>query len=335
MSFLWPSMLLSLIVVPAAVGIYILQRRRARRASALYGGFGTAQQGSGKSRPPARHLPWILLFCGLAVFSVAMARPQATLRLPRLEGTVVLAFDVSGSMAADDAIPSRMEAAKAAARSLVEQQPDGVAIGVVTFSDTGFTVQTPTHDRDSILAAINRISPTRGTSLANGILIALNAIDSAREPAVNYYSNLTPAPTPTPTPMPPGQYSSASIVLLSDGENNERPDPSLAAQAAADRGVRIYTIGVGTAEGAILHVEGLTVRSRLEAPLLQQIADLTGGAYFEAPAAKDWAQVYNNLDPELLLKPEKTEVTAILAGVGTLFLLAGAILSLFQVGRAP
>jgi Ca-activated chloride channel family protein len=206
---------------------------------------------------------------------------------------------------------------------------------VVTFSDTGFTVQTPTHDRDSILAAINRISPTRGTSLANGILIALNAIDSAREPAANYYSNLTPVPTSTPTPMPPGQYSSASIVLLSDGENNERPDPSLAAQAAADRGVRIYAIGVGTAEGAILHVEGLTVRSRLEAPLLKQIADQTGGAYFEAPAAKDWAQVYNNLDPELLLKPEKTEVTAILAAVGTMFLLAGAILSLLQVGRAP
>lgn len=335
MSFIWPSMLVTLIVVPAAVGLYIVQRRRARKRSGMYGGFGavtnTDQQGTG----PTRRVSWTLLFAGLAILTIAMARPQTTVTLPRLEGTVVLTFDVSGSMAADDAQPSRMEAAKNLARDLVDRQPPGVAIGIVTFSDSGFTIQAPTHDRDAILAAINRISPQRGTSLANGILNALNTIETARQPEVQYYSNLTPAPTPSPTPMPAGQYSSASIVMFSDGENNERPDPVTAAQAAADRGVRIYTVGVGTAAGAIVNANGFTVRTRLDEAMLRQLAETTGGAYFNAPAEKDWMQIYNNLDSSLFLHAEKTEITALLAGAGIVFLVVGSILSLLGFGRVP
>ena len=190
-------------------------------------------------------------------------------------------------MAADDMKPTRMEAAKAAARDFVEQQPPNVQIGVVSFSESGFSVQAPTDDQGAVLAAINRLTPQRGTSLAYGILTSLQAIADRRdrrEP--RFYSNLTPTPegepAPTPTPVPPGTHTSAVIVLLTDGENNASPDPLEAAQTAADRGVRIYTIGIGSGAGSLLHIEGLTIRSRLNEELLQQIAQITNGSYYHA-----------------------------------------------------
>ncbi len=264
-----------------------------------------------------------------------MARPQATVRLPRLEGTVVLAFDVSGSMAADDFKPTRLDAAKLAAREFVARQPVGVQIAVVAFSDSGFTVQAPSDDRNAILAAIDRLTPQRGTSLANGILLSLNTIATAGGPQTNYYSNNTPQPTPLPTPMPPGHYTSAVIVLLSDGENNERPDPLSAAQAAANRGVRIYTVGLGSAAGSLLHVNGLTIRSRLDEATLKGLASSTGGAYYNAPTEAELLKIYDELKPELSIKPQETEITALLGGAGAVLLLAAALVSLFVNGRVP
>jgi Ca-activated chloride channel homolog len=334
MSFLWPTMLAGLLIIPALIIFRLLRRRRARRNSAALAGFGLpAASGSGK--PSSMQPAWILLLCGLSLLTIAMARPAATVNLPRLGGTVILAFDVSGSMAADDFKPTRLDAAKKAAQQFVDKQPVGVQIGVVAFSDSGFSVQVPTGDRDSVLAAINRLTPQRGTSLANGILVSLNTIAAGANSPTNFYSNNTPAPTPTPTPMPPGQYSSAAIVLLSDGENNEQPDPLTAAKAAADRGVRIYSIGIGSAAGSLLHLEGLTIRSRLDEPMLRQLASQTGGTYFNAPTESDLLQIYNNLRPELSIKPEQTEITALVAGAGTVFLMAAALLSVLTTGRVP
>jgi len=334
MSFMWPVMLAGVLIVPFLIAFRILQLRRARQRAASFGGFGAATS-SGGARSSGRQPAWFLLLCGLSLLTVAMARPEATVRLPRLGGTVILAFDVSGSMAADDFQPTRLDAAKKAAQGFVNRQPLGVQIGVVAFSDSGFAVQAPTDDRDAILAAISRLSPQRGTSLANGILISLNTIAASQNPATNFYSNSTPEPTPSPTPLPPGQYTSAAIVLLSDGENNERPDPLSAAKAASDRGVRIYTVGIGSAAGSLLHLEGLTIRSRLDEPTLKQLASLTGGTYFNAPTESDLMQIYNNLKPELSIKPEQTEITALVAGAGTIFLLAAALSSVLVTGRVP
>src|SRR3990172_7727655 len=161
---------------------------------------------------------------------LAPARPQTVVSLPRIEGTVILAFDVSGSMAADDMKPTRMEAAKAAARGFVQRQPASVQIGVVAFSDNGFAVQAPTNDQEAILASINRLTPQRGTSLANGILASLNTIAAGAGAPLQLSSNRSP--TPTPTPVPKGAYTSAVIVLLTDGENTVSPDPLAAAPAA-------------------------------------------------------------------------------------------------------
>jgi Ca-activated chloride channel family protein len=256
---------------------------------------------------------------------------------PRIEGTVILGFDVSGSMAADDFKPTRMEAAKAAARGFIQRQPRGVQIGVVAFSDNGFAVQAPTDDQNVILAAINRLAPQRGTSLGAGILTCLNtiAISTGTGPAPSIYTKLTPVPTVTPTVVPQGTYAPAAIVLLSDGENNENPNPLSTAQTAADRGVRIYTIGIGSLGGANLHINGFTVHTQLDEGLLKQIAQVTDGAYYYASSEQDLQKVYDSLTPQMVIKAEKTELTSIFAGAGIFVLLLGGVFSLLWFGRLP
>lgn len=334
MSFIWPTMLVfAILLIPLLIGFYLTVQRRRRRFAAKYGSLGLASAGAGIGM--RRHVPPILFLVGLSILMFALARPQTLVSLPRIEGTVILAFDVSGSMAANDMQPTRMEAAKAAARNFVQHQPSSVQVGIVAFSDSGFSVQTPTNDQDAILSAINRLTPQRGTSLANGILVSLHTIATSGQPVTNYYSALTPVPTPTPTAVPQGTYTSAAIVLLTDGENNENPDPLAAAQTAADAGVRIYTVGIGSAAGTILHVNGFTVHTQLDEATLQQIAQITGGTYYNATSKEELLKVYDNLNPQLVIKPEKTEVTSLFAGASVLFLLVGGLFSILWFNRLP
>ena len=338
MSFIWPFMLFSLILIPLAAGLYILLQRRRRRIAERNGGFAFVQAAS--SGPGARrHVPPLLFLASLTILAVAVARPQAVVRLPHVEGNIILAFDVSGSMAADDFKPTRIEAAKTAARDFIKKQPLTVQIGVVAFSDSGFSVQAPTNDQDAILAAIDRLSPQRGTSLGQGIISSLKTINAAtsEQPLPEHYSTLpTPsAPTPTPTPMPQGVYAPAAIVVLSDGENNENPDPLVAAQQAADRGVRIYTVGIGSPAGVNLHVNGFTVHTQLDEQMLQQIAQVTGGVYYNAQNEQDLLKIYDNLNPQLVVKPEKTEITSVFAGASVLIMLIGGLFSFLWFSRLP
>ena len=334
MSFIWPLALGSLVVVPLLVVVYLGLQRRRRRILAQYGNLGLFQNAAGQKMGLSRHLPAVFLLAGVSTLLLASARPQTEVSLPRIEGTVILAFDVSGSMAANDIQPTRMEAAKAAARAFVGEQPPSVQIGIVAFSDSGFSVQVPTNDKDAVMATINRLSPERGTSLANGILVSMKAIETNKQDSTHFYSNLTPDPA-TPTPMPAGQFDSSAIVLLSDGENNEQPDPLAAAQAAAQRGIRIYTVGLGSPQGTMLHVNGFTVHTQLDEPTLQQVAQITGGTYYNATSAQDLTKIYSNLDPELVVKPEKIEVTSLFAGASAALLLLGGLLSLLWFSRLP
>jgi Ca-activated chloride channel family protein len=228
-----------------------------------------------------------------------------------------------------------MEAAKVAARDFVQRQRPGVQIGVVAFSDSGLAVQAPTADQADVLAAIDRLAPQRGTSLGQGILASLQVLAAADEPAMRRYSNLAPTPAPTPTPVPKGMFTSAAIVLLTDGENNESPDPLAAAQVAADRGVRIHTVGIGSAAGTVLRVNGFTVHTQLNAELLQGIAQITSGSYYNAEDSQDLQAIYENLDLRLVARPESMEITALLAGAGILALLIGGLCSLFWFGHVP
>lgn len=334
MSFLWPLVLLSLLFIPILFIVYLRLQRRRARIMQQYGTLSQFQSTSGKPMGFARHIPTLLLLAGLAVLFVGAARPEAQVSLPRIEGTVILAFDVSGSMAATDMQPTRMEAAKAAARAFVDKQPAGVQIGIVAFSDGGFSVLAPTDDKDQALSAISRLSPQKGTSLANGILVSLKAIQSNNDNSTHFYSNLTPQPT-TPTPVPQGQYQAASIVLLTDGENNEQPDPLAAAQTARNQGVRVYTVGLGSATGMDIHVNGFTVHTQLDEATLKQVAQISGGSYYNATSAQDLHQIYDNLDPQLVVRPQKTELTALFAGASAVLLLLGGLLSLLWFSRLP
>lgn len=335
MSFIWPPALLLLLLVPAGLVLYRAIDRRQRRAVSAFGTAGPAAPVT-RRRRLQRAIPAALFVTGLTVMAVALARPQGTIAVPREEGTIILAFDVSGSMAATDLTPTRMAAAKAAAKDFVARQPTSVVIGVVAFSDAGLAVQQPTNDQATIISAIDRLSPERGTSVGQGILTSLDVIDTAAAgPTGNYYSNRSPAPSPSPTPVPSGTHAPAAIVLLSDGENNESPDPIAAAQAAASQGVRIFTVGIGSAAGTTLDLNGFRVHTQLDAATLQQIADLTGGTYYPASDAQSLRSVYDHLDTQLVVRPEEIELTAVFAGASLLILVAGALGSLVWLGRLP
>jgi Ca-activated chloride channel homolog len=352
MSFQWPVMLLTILLLP----LFVLAARRieeGRRArlgalgglvrppagaagdAGAGGGAGTASAASRAGGRFADRLPAALVIAALVLFAIAVARPQATVALPRVEGTIVLTFDVSGSMAADDVQPTRMDSAKAAAKAIVDRQPQGVVIGVVAFSDAGLSILPPTAQQASVLQAIDRLGPSRGTSLGQGIVASLGAIDQAEsDTPSNYYSNRSAPPTEPPAPVAPGSHSDAAIVLFSDGENNEQPDPVAAAQAAANRGVRVMTIGVGTTAGTTLDLDGFKVQTRLDEGLLQQIADVTAGTYQPATTA-DPGVVYDKLSERLVARDEDIEITALFAGAGLILLVSGVVISLARAGRMP
>jgi Ca-activated chloride channel family protein len=329
MSFIWPWMLATLLLIPFLVGGYLRLLGRRQQALAELGPLGLVQDGSGRSPGGQRHIPALFFLSGLTLLLFGVSRPEVFVDLPRVEGTVILAFDVSNSMTADDLEPTRMEAAKAAARTFVENQPSTIQIGVVAFSNGGLVVQPPTDDQAAILDAIDRLSPQGATSLGQGIFSALNAIAGEAIP-------IDPAAVEAGSAaLDIGEYSSAVILLLTDGENTASPDPLEIAQLAAEAGVRIYPIGIGSAEGTVLQIDGFNVLTQLNEPALQQIASLTNGSYYHAEDEETLRSIYQNVDLQLTTSGEKTEVTALLAGFGLLFFLVGGALSLLWMGRMP
>lgn len=334
MSFVWTPLLIMLLVAPVLVLIYVWMQRRRRELNARYGKMSQATNASAGKLGGRRHVPPIFFLAGITVLLFSLARPQATISFPRLEGTVILTFDVSGSMAADDLKPTRIEAAKAAASQFVKNQPPSVLIGVVAFSDGGLAVQPPTADRNETLDTIERLVPRRGTSLGNGILVALNTIAlSEGDPAILKTSSAPDSPEPVTEPQ--GWYPSAVVVLLTDGENNQNPDPIAAADLAADLGVRLYTVGVGSTQGIDLKVEGFVVHTQLNEEMLRAVSDITGGQYYNAANEDELFRIYDDLKPKLSVRTEEMEITSILAGVGMLTFLIGGVISFLWFGRLP
>ena len=201
----------------------------------------------------------------LGLLAFALARPTMNVALPEREGTVILAFDVSNSMKAKDLEPTRIEAAKSAARAFVERQPRSIKIGVVAFGDSAVTVLRPSNDKDEVLAAINRLSVSGGTSLGQGLYTSLSAI--AGKPLTIDESALE---SDSGRPVNIGYFGSSAIVLLSDGENTSRPDPLKLADVASTAGVHVHTIGVGTEKGTVVEIDGFSVATALDADMLKQ-----------------------------------------------------------------
>ncbi len=329
MSFIWPWMLLSFLFIPLAFVIYFRLLTQQRAARAALGPMGLVQSSTGRKPGRYRHFPAALFLLGLSILLIGLARPETFVKLPHVGGTVILAFDVSNSMLAEDLAPTRIEAAKSAARSFVENQPGPIEIGVVAFGSGGLVVQQPTNDQTAVLATIDRLSPQGGTSLGQGIFSALNAI-AGEALAFEEFS-----PDDGGASLQIKDYSSAVVVLLTDGENTGPPEPMEIAQLAADAGVRIYPIGIGSAEGSVLEVDGYSILTQLNEGALLDIAALTNGAYYHAEDEQALNTIYENVDLQLTVEGEKIEVTAIFAGLGLLLLLLGGLLTLFWYGRMP
>jgi Ca-activated chloride channel family protein len=329
MSFIWPWMLLTLTLIPVLILLYFRLLKRRQRLSAELGLPGLLSSDSGPMLDSRRHVPPLFFLLAISLLLFALARPELLVSLPRVLGTVILAIDVSNSMAADDLEPARIEAAKNAARLFVENQPTTVDIGVVAFSDGGLVVQPPTDDQGAILETIDRLSPQGATSIAQGIFSALNAISGE---AIAIDETILEEGT---EPVDIGNYPSSVIVLLTDGEDTEALDPLQIAQLAAEAGVRIYAIGIGSQEGTVLEVDGFKVLTQLNETNLQDIARLTNGVYFYAADEEALQEVYENIDLQLTAGGEKLEITALLAGISMLLLLIGGAISLLWFGRAP
>jgi len=329
MTFIWPKMLWALAIVPLLIGGYVWLYRKRQQTAREFGPLSLIQDSSGGKLDKQRHLPLLFYFAGLVLLLFSLSRPEIFIDLPQIEGTVILAFDVSNSMAADDLEPTRMESAKSAARIFVENQPSTIDLGVVAFSNGGFVIQPPSDDQALILDTIDRLSPQGATSLGQGIFSSLNAI-AGEAIAIDPENYEEGSDSPDI-----GHFPSAVILLLTDGENTSSPDPLEIAQLAAEAGVRIYPVGIGSKEGAILEIDGYNVFTQLDEATLQAIADLTNGSYFHAGDNETLREVYQNIDLQLSISGEKTEVTAILAAAGLIFFLIGAAISLVIFGRMP
>jgi Ca-activated chloride channel family protein len=265
----------------------------------------------------------------------ATARPMAVITLPTHHETVILAMDVSGSMRANDVEPSRIEAAQAAARAFIAQQPRSTRIGVVAFAGSAALVQPPTSNRHDLRAAIDQLQLQHATAVGSGILVSLKAIFPQEEFELPPPGQRRPAKQSLPTAkaVPPGSYAEAAIILLTDGQTTAGPDPVDAARLAAERGVRVFTVGVGTDNGQILNGEGWSMRVRLDEEPLKAIADLTRAEYFYAGSAPDLRKVYETLRAKLVLEKKETEITALFSAIGAAAVLLSATLSLLWFNR--
>ncbi|MFI7587696.1 VWA domain-containing protein [Spongisporangium articulatum] len=330
MTFAWPWLLASLLLVPLATFGYLrlLERAEARRRRLAATGL-VARAPTGRSGA-LRHLAPGLLLAALAVLGVGLARPTATVNVPHREGTVVLAFDTSASMAATDVAPTRMAAAKTAAQQFVRRQPPAVRIAVVAFGGQGLVTQPPTTDRNRVLAAVDRLQPEGGTALARGIQTSLSAIAghtvALEDPEAPDSGTSAPAPDL-------GYFSSAAVVLLSDGENTDDPDPQLAAELASTAGVKVYPVGLGSPQGTVLTVDGYQVATRLDEAGLQQIARTTDGQYFPAADAATLEEVYSSIDLGWTARGQKQEITGLLALVALGLVVAAAGVTVVRTGR--
>jgi Ca-activated chloride channel homolog len=348
MKFLWPNLLWLLLAVPFIVAAYVVALRRRKKAALRYASLDIVRQAMGPGQAVRRHVPPALFLAALVLLIVAIARPAAVVSLPSDDKTIILAIDVSGSMRAEDVQPNRLVAAQAAARQFVNDQPSGTKLGLVAFAGTAALVQPPTRGRDELLAAIDRLDLQRATAIGSAILVSLKGLFPDAEfdlrssnPRIGWGRSGGAAPLepkrgtakPQAGPVPPGSYASAAIILLTDGVTTTGPDPIEAAHMAAERGIRVFTVGVGTTQGEILRGDGWSMRVRLDEQTLKTISDLTRGEYFRAETATDLKKIYGALNSKLVLEKKETEITALFSAAAALLALASALLSLAWFNR--
>ena len=332
MHFLWPHNLWWMLLLPGLLLLYWGLRRRRGQASRAYAGLSVVPEA--EDRPSRRHLPAIFLLLALSLLLLALARPVAPVPLPWAKSTIWLAIDISRSMRVGDVKPSRMVAAQDAAKAFLGEVPRRIEVGLVTFAGTAQVAQRATLDRPSLVGAVDAIQMQYGTAIGNAIVLCLaelfpdHGIDlgevtfGSRRPQARSLDEKKPdrAPPKEVTPVPPGSYGSAAIILLSDGRRTMGVDTLEAAKMAADRGVRIYVVGLGTPDGHAAMGDGMSIYMQLDEPTLRQVAQMTGGEYFHAGTAEALRGVYQHLGSSLQVSRRDTELTALLALAAALLL---------------
>jgi Ca-activated chloride channel family protein len=340
-NFLWPEALWLLVLLPLLVLLYLWLLSRRKKNTLRFSTVSLVKEAMGRSAGWRRHVPPALLLAALGVLVVAASRPTAVISLPSTQKTIMLAMDVSGSMRAADVQPNRLVASQEAAKAFLAELPRDVKVGVVSFAGTAAIVQPPTLSRDEVTAAIDRFQLQRGTAIGSGIVLSLAALFP--DDASIDLSQVTGArpmpgapsdpPRRTAPPVEPGSFASAAVILLTDGQRTTGPDPMDAAKMAADRGIRVYTVGIGTKDGEIIGFEGWSMRVRLDEDALKNIAAATRAEYFYAGTAADLKQVYQSLSTRLVVETKETEVSALFAALGALLVVVAGGLSVWWFGR--
>jgi Ca-activated chloride channel family protein len=333
MTFQWPEFLWLLAALPLLVALYVYILRRRKKFAVRYSNLALLKIAMGGATW-RRHVPPAVLLLALALLIVAVSRPNAVMTLPSQHETVILAMDVSGSMRATDVEPNRLVAAQNAAKTFIAQQPDSVRVGIVAFAGTATVAQAPTRSKEDLYAAIDRFQLQRATAIGSAIIVSLATLfpDGGYDVASFSVEKKKPPP-PNFKPVPPGSYGSAVIILLTDGQRTSGPDSVQAARLAADRGVRIFTVGVGTPEGKVVGFDGWSMHVRLDEDTLRAIADLTRGEYFYAGTAVDLKKIYQTMNTRLVMETKKTEISAFFAAAGAVLVLLAALLSLSWFNR--
>ncbi len=345
-TFMWPQFLWLMVAVPLLVAVYIWLLRRKKKLALRYASLSIVKEAMGAGMLWRRHVPPILFLLAITAMLLAASRPYAVISLPSTQETIILAMDVSGSMRATDVKPNRLVASQDAAKAFLKDLPRNVRVGIVAFAGTASVVQPPTLSREDLVTAIDKFQLQRATAIGSAMVVALAEIfpeEGIDLTALTYGNNrqrgisidqVKPKnPKKEFVPVPPGSYNSAAIILLTDGQRTTGIDSMEASKMAAERGVRVYTVGVGTVEGETIGFEGWSMRVRLDEPTLKAIALQTQAEYFYAGTAENLKQVYEKLSSRLTVEKKETEISGLLALVASILAMASAALSLLWFNR--
>jgi len=348
MDLLWPGVLFLLALIPVLIGLYIWIQRRRKPVAVRYSSLSLVRDALPKQSRWKRHLPFALFMIALASLVVALSRPVAIVTVPTGQTAIIMTIDVSRSMLQSDIVPTRMEAAQQAVEQFIQGQKSTTQIGIVAFAGFAELIQAPTNDQEALDAAVQSLTTGRRTAIGSGILKAIDTvaeIDQSVAPSVTDENNTIP-----PTPVAKGAYVPDIIVVLTDGVSNAGPDPLDAAQQAADRGIRVYTIGYGTENGSPDPFGGGPdpfgggggggffggggqqgfggFRRGIDEDTLKQVAEMTGGTYYAASSAAELQDVFENLPTYLITKHETTEISVAFAGLGALLAALAILLAI-------
>ncbi|MDF2467319.1 MAG: hypothetical protein K0Q43_5554 [Ramlibacter sp.] len=344
MNFLWPEFLWLLLALPVLVMLYVWLMRRKKKMALRYASLSIIKDAMGPGQTIRRHIPPALFLLALAAMLLAAARPVAVVTLPSNQQTIILAMDVSGSMRATDVQPNRLVAAQNAAKAFIGELPRHVKVGIVAFAGSAQVAQLPTINREDLVTAIDRFQLQRATATGNAIVISLatlfpdagielSSLQGGRDRQRGFAIDGEKKEKKEFTPVAPGSYTSAAIIMLTDGQRTTGVDPMEAAKLAADRGVRVYTVGIGTVDGETIGFEGWSMRVRLDEETLKAIANKTSAEYYYAGTANDLKKVYETLSSRLTVEKKETEVSALLAMAAAVLALLSAGLSLLWFNR--